>query len=88
MHGLYTTEGALFISAQLSSDAVSATGKVSVLISLWKQHSALWPSTHVNMRRITPGFKKKERKKFRLDSHDLGFICADVSNVVSYKRNF
>ena len=33
----YATEGALFISAQLSSDAVSALRKVRVLIRLWKQ---------------------------------------------------
>ena len=37
----YATEGALFISAQLSTDAISADRKVSVLIRLWKQPSAL-----------------------------------------------
>ena len=36
----YATEGALFISAQLSTDAVSAHQKVWVLIRLWKQPSA------------------------------------------------
>ena len=36
----YVTEGALFISAQLSTDAVSALRKVRVLIRLWKQSSA------------------------------------------------
>ena len=36
----YATEGALFISAQLSTDAVSALRKVWVLIRLWKQRSA------------------------------------------------
>ena len=36
----YATEGALFISAQLSTDAVSALPKVRVLIRLWKQPSA------------------------------------------------
>ena len=36
----YATEGALFISAQLSSDAVSALRKVRVLIRLWTQPSA------------------------------------------------
>ena len=35
----YATEGKLFISAQLSADAVSALRKVRVLIRLWKQHS-------------------------------------------------
>ena len=37
----YATEGALFISAQLSTDEVSALRKVSVLPKLWKQPSAL-----------------------------------------------
>ena len=36
----YATEGALFIFVQLSTDAVSALRKVSVLIRLWKQPSA------------------------------------------------
>ena len=36
----YATEGALFISAQLSTDAVSALRKIWVLIRLWKQPSA------------------------------------------------
>ena len=35
----YATEGALFISAQLSSDAVSALRKIWVLIRLWRQPS-------------------------------------------------
>ena len=35
--------GALFISAQLSTDAVSALRKVRVLIRLWKQPSAQAP---------------------------------------------
>jgi len=37
----YATVGALFISAQLSTDAVSVLRKVCVLIRLWKQHNAL-----------------------------------------------
>ena len=36
----YATQGALFISAQLSTDTVSALRKVRVLITLWKQPSA------------------------------------------------
>ena len=36
----YATEGALFLSMQLSTDAVSALRKVWVLIRLWKQPSA------------------------------------------------
>ena len=65
----YATEGALFISPQLSTDAVSDIRKVLVPIKLWKQHSAqsanqrLFPSTHVNMRRVRPGLKTKQNKK-------------------------
>ena len=41
----YATEGALFISAQLSTgDAVSALRKVWVLLLLWKQPSAQAPT--------------------------------------------
>ncbi len=36
----YATEGVLFISAQLSTNAVSAVRKVPVLIRLWMQPSA------------------------------------------------
>ena len=36
----YATEGALFISAQLSTDAVGTPRKVWVLIRLWKQPGA------------------------------------------------
>ena len=40
----YATEGALFISAQLSTNAVSALRKVWVVIRLWKKPSAQFPS--------------------------------------------
>ena len=40
----YATEAALFTSAQLSTDAVSALRKISVLIRLWKQPSAQFMS--------------------------------------------
>ena len=43
----YAAERALFISAQLSTDAVSVFRKVLVLIRLWKQQRAcepVWPS--------------------------------------------
>ena len=45
----YAIAGALCISAQLSTDAVSALRKVWMLIRLWKQHSVevcepVWPS--------------------------------------------
>ena len=66
----YATEGALFISAQLSSDAVSTLRKVWVLIRLWKQPSKTWGAS-------TPG----ERKS----SNDCGFICAGVNFVGGYK---
>ena len=43
------------------------------------------------MQRIRPGLKKKEKKKkerkeFRLNSDDFGFICAGVSNVAVIKE--
>ena len=59
----YATEGALFISAQLSTDAVSALRMVSVLVRLWKH-----PSTHVNMRRIHPGLKKKKKSSISIQT--------------------
>ena len=54
------TEGALFISVQLSTDVVSAFQKVWVLMLLWKQ-----PSTHVNMRRIHPRQRKGVPSRFK-----------------------
>ena len=49
----YATEGALFVSVQLSTDAVGALRKVWLLIRPWK--AAQLPSTHVGMRRVRPG---------------------------------
>ena len=40
----YATDGALFISVQLSTNTVSALRKVRVLIRLWKQTSAQAPT--------------------------------------------
>ena len=77
----YATEGALFTSSQLSTDAVSILRKAWVLIRLSKQHSTQ-ARTCIHKTRPTP----VKNKKFRLDSNDFGFICAGVSNVVSYKR--
>ena len=75
----YTTEGAFSISMQLFSDAVSALRKVLVL--MWLE-ATYHQSTHLNMRCIHPGYKKKE---FHLDSNDCGFICAGVNFVGGYK---
>ena len=61
------TEGALFISAQLSTDAVSALRKVWVLITLWKQPSAQARSKH-------EAHPPRVKKEFRPDSNDFGFI--------------
>ena len=55
----YPTEGALFISVQLSTIA-STLQKIWVLITLWKQ---LCPSMHIIMRCVHPGEKKKKKKK-------------------------
>ena len=76
----YATDGALFISAQLSTDAVSSLRQVWVLIRLWKQHSA--DARTVNTRRV-----KHFLNKFRRGSNHLGFICAGARNVYGYKRN-
>ena len=75
----YATEGALFISAQLSTDAVGALRKVWTY-TVWKQHET---STHVNIRRIRPGYKVSSVSIQTM----LVLICAGVSNVVSFKRN-
>ena len=57
----YATEGALFISSQLSTDAVSALRKVWVLIRLWKQHGVV-NTKHVNTKRVCPGVKKEKKR--------------------------
>ena len=73
----YATEGALFISAQLSTDAVSALRKVWVLVRLWKQPSAQAARKH----QTHPPWVQKE---FRLDSDDCAFICSGVNFVGGY----
>ena len=80
----YSTKGALFISAQLSADAVSAFWKVWILIRRQKQHS-IQACTWTQGASAPP--PKKKKKKFYLDSHDIGFICAGISNVGGYKSN-
>ena len=82
----YATEGALFISAQLSTDAVSALRKVLIIMSV---KAAKRQSTHekgeTHPHRLKKRRKKRRRKKeFRLDSNDCGFICAGVNFVGSY----
>ena len=74
----YATEGALFISAQLSTDAVSALRKVWVLIWLWKQPSAQAPKQTWDA--STPG----KIKEFCVHSNDC-FICAGVNFIGGYK---
>ena len=70
-------KGELFISAQLSTDAVSAFRDCGCNIA----------SKHARKHETYPPRVKKEKEKIRLDSNDFSFICAGVSNVVSYKRN-
>ena len=80
----YATEGVLFISAQLSSDAVSALRKVRVLI--YDCRSNLAPKHARKHETHPPRVKKKKKKEeFRLDSNDCGFICAGVNFVGGYK---
>ena len=67
----YATEGALFISAQLSTDAVSALRKLRVLT--WCR-SNLAPK-HARIHEAHP----PRVKKFCLDSNDFGFIWAGVA---------
>ena len=61
----YATEGALFISAQLSTDAVSALRKVWV--RLWKQ-----PSAQRRARKHETHPPRVINEKVCLDSNDLG----------------
>ena len=80
------TEGALYISAQLSTDADGAPPKR--LATNKTADATEHRSKRVNMRRVCPGLKKKKRKKkeeFRPESNDFGFICAGVSNMGDYK---
>ena len=56
----------IFISAHLSTDTVSALSPKGLGINKTVE-ATMRPSTHVNMRRVRPGIKKKksERKKKR-----------------------
>ena len=76
----YATEGALFISAQLSSDMVSAPPKGS---GTNMTRSNLAPK-HAHKHEAHPPWVKKE-KEFRLDSNNCGFVCAGVNFVGGYK---
>ena len=70
----YATEGALFISAQLSTDAVSALRKVWVLLRLWKEHIAFKQSC----KHETHPLRVKKKKKLRLYLNDFGFIWSQL----------
>ena len=77
----YAAEGVLFIFAQLSSDAVSALRtEVGVLIRCRTNLAPKHPRKHETQ-------PPRGKGRFRLDSNDFGFICSDVSDAVSYKRN-
>ena len=77
----------IFISAQLSSDAVSTLRKVPVLIIMTILRSNLAPKHAHKHETHPPRVKKKKEKKkeFRLDSNDCGFICAGANFVDGYK---
>ena len=66
----YATEGARFISAQLSTDAVSALRKVRVLIYDCKSNLA---PKHARKHEAHPPRVKKE---FTLDSNDFWFYLS------------
>ena len=74
----YDTEGALFISAHLSTDAVSVRVWVPIRLKVTQRRS-----THVNMRRARTGYFFFN--EFRLSSNDFCFTFAGISNVDSYK---
>ena len=77
----YATEGALdFISAQLSTDTISALG----LGTDNPIGSNLAPK-HPRKHKMHPP-RVKKRKEFRLDSNDFVFICAGVSNMSVRKQ--
>ena len=86
----HATQVALFISVQLSSDAVSALQEVWVLTGMRERvfgtnkivEATQCQNTRVNTRRIHPSLEK-----FRLCSNNFGFICDGVSNVGAYERN-
>ena len=78
----YATEGALFTSAQLSTDAISALRK-PVRVLKHDCRSNLEPK-HARKHEAHPPWV---RKVFRLDSNDFGFIWAGISKMFSYKRN-
>ena len=62
----YATEGALFISAQLSTDAVSALRKVWILIT--PKHARIH-ETH------PPRAKKKKKKKREREKKGWFYLC-------------
>ena len=78
----YATEGALFNTAHLSTDVVSALRKVRVLclIRLWKQ-----PTPKQARKHDTHPPPRVKKRKLHLDSTDCGFICACVNFVGGYK---
>ena len=77
----YATERALFLSARLATDAVSALRKV------WVNNKDCGSSTaskHARKHEARPPRGKK--KEFRLESNDFGFKCAGVSKVAVIKE--
>ena len=71
----YATEGALFISMRLSTEAVSALRKVWVLIRLWKQHIII-ASKHACEHGARPPWVKTKNVPSRF--RRFGLICPGV----------
>ena len=80
---LNATEGALFIFAQLITDAASTLQKVWALIRLWKQHRIQARIYYINMRHVRPRLKKRIPSRFK----QFWFIFAGVRNASGYWRN-
>ena len=75
----YATEGALFISAHLSTDAVSALRKVRVLLVRLKNNMV---SKHARKDGARP--LRVKQNEFRLDSDDFGCTCDSVKPVLNW----
>ena len=81
----YATEGALFISAQLSQHSRCQRPPKGLGTNKTVETTQR-PSTLANMRARPPRVKRRKKKKkkreeeFRLNSIDFDFISADVSN--------
>ena len=82
----YTTEGSVFISTQMSTNAVSTLWKAWVLF--YKQDCENYVTLkHACKHEAHLPRVKKKRREFCLDWDNFGFIYAGVSSAGSYESN-